>query len=322
MNGAAGDVLAASLALATLRSLAPVLLAALGGLVSSLAGCVNVALEGLMLVAAFFAVMGAWVAQRCCPGLAGWACAWIGCGAGVAAALACAGVLAVFHLEWGADLIVAGIAVNLLAQGLTVFLLQAAVGDKGSTAAIATPALPSLHVPGLGGVPALDLLVNGEDGRGQHVLVLAALACALALPVLLARTRFGLRLRAVGENEHAARGAGVAVKATRYRALLAGGALAGLGGSYLSLGYLTLFQADMSAGRGFLALAAVFLGRGRVLGTFAAALLFGAASVLATRLGARGLSVHATAMLPPLVTIATLVVAGALRRRRLSSREE
>lgn len=298
-----------ALLLAVLRAATPVLLAALGGMVSELAGCINVALEGIMLVAAFFGVIGAVYAERWLPGMAPWA----GCLAGVLAALLLAGLLAVFHLELGADLIVAGIAINLLAGGLTVFLLVTLVGDKGSTAGLNSPVLPSLHVPGLDGWPLLDLLVNGETGRGQHVLLLAAFAAVALLAFFLNRTRYGTWLRAVGENRNAALAAGIPVRRVQYAALLLSGLLAGLGGIYLSMGYLTLFQADMTAGRGFLALAAVFLGGCRPRGVLGAALLFGAASVLATRLGALDWPTQVVYMLPPLVTIGALMLAG--RRR-------
>ena len=113
-----------------------------------------------------------------------------------------------------------------------------------------------------------------------------------------------------GENPQAALGAGIPVKRVRYAALLLSGAFAGLGGVYLSMGYLTLFQADMSAGRGFLALAAVFLGARRPLGTLGAALLFGASTVLATRLGGLDLPTQVVYMVPPVVTLLALVLAG------------
>jgi len=306
-------LLAAALAVAVARSTTPILLAALGGLLSELGGCINVALEGLMLLAAFFAVIGAWCLGHWMPDAAPWACACAGCATGLLAALLGAALLAAFHLELGADLIVVGIAVNLLAEGLTVFLLVSLVGDKGSTASISTPALPSIHVPGLRESPILDTLANGADGRGHHVLIYVAILCAAALPLLLASTRFGLRLRAVGESPAAARNAGIDVKRMRYAALLLSGLLAGLGGVYLSLGYLTLFQAGMSAGRGFTALAVVFLGARKPLGTIAAAVLFGASAVLSTELGAMGLPIHLVAMVPPFITICTLVFAGWIR---------
>lgn len=299
---------------AVLRIATPIVFAALGGLVSDLAGSVNVALEGLMLIAAFFGVIVSVYAGHWFPGLAPCLLPWLGCLAGVAMALVLTGVLALFHLELGADLIVAGIAINILAAGLTVFLLVTIVGDKGSTAGLNSPALPSLHVPGLAGLPLLDLLLNGEDGRGQHVLIYSALLSVAAVAFLLKRTRCGTWIRAVGENRDAALAAGIPVKRMQYTALLLSGLLAGLGGIYLSMGYLTLFQANMTAGRGFLALAAVFLGRRRPFGTFAASLLFGASASLATWLGARHIDTQLVYMLPPLVTIAALIAAG-LRRR-------
>ena len=301
---------AATIVVAVLRATTPILFAALGGLVSDLAGSINVALEGLMLIAAFFGVMGAVYAAQWWPGLPGWACAWLGCAAGLAAVLLVTATLGFFHLELGADLIVAGIAVNLLAAGLTVFLLVTLVGDKGSTAGLSSPALPSLHIPGLGGLPALDMLINGEGGHGHHVLVYTAFVAVAAVWIFLSRTRYGAWLRAVGENPQAALGAGIPVKRMRYVALLTSGLLAGLGGIYLSMGYLTLFQADMTAGRGFLALAAVFLGARRPLGTLAAALLFGASAVLATQLGALALPTQVVYMVPPFVTLCALVFAG------------
>ncbi|HET7867383.1 MAG TPA: ABC transporter permease, partial [Burkholderiaceae bacterium] len=202
---------------------------------------------------------------------------------------------------------------NLLAAGLTVFLLVTLVGDKGSTAGLHSPALPALHIPGLAGMPALDMLLNGDGGHGHHVLVYAAFLAVGGLWVFLIHTRYGTWLRAVGENPQAALGAGIPVKRVRYAALLLSGGFAGLGGIYLSMGYLTLFQADMSAGRGFLALAAVFLGARRPLGTLGAALLFGATAVLATQLGALALPTQVVYMVPPFITLCALVFAG--RRR-------
>lgn len=315
---AAWAVLAATLAAAVLRATTPILLAALGGLVSQLAGSINVALEGLMLIAAFFGVLASVHAAQWLPGLPVWAHAWFGCAAGLAAALLVTAMLGFFHLELGADLIVAGIAVNLLAAGLTVFLLVTLVGDKGSTAGLHSPALPALHIPGLAGMPALDRLLNGDGGHGHHVLVYAAFLAVGGVWVFLTHTRYGTWLRAVGENPQAALGAGIPVKRVRYAALLLSGGFAGLGGIYLSMGYLTLFQADMSAGRGFLALAAVFLGARRPLGTLGASLLFGATAVLATQLGALALPTQVVYMVPPFITLCALVFAG--RRRPGSAR--
>lgn len=305
--------------LALLRAATPILYAALGGLLSELGGKINVALEGLMLVAAFTAVIATIFPP---PGLPPALLPWWGCAAGLLAALLLAAVLAVLHLECDADLIVAGIALNLLAAGLTVFLLAELTGDKGSTARFATPALPSLRIADLSAWPLLDLLLNGEAGRGHHVLLLGAPVLALCGWLFLGHTRPGAWLRAAGENPEAARAAGIPLRRMHYLALLGSGLLAGLGGVYLSMGYLTLFQADMTAGRGFLALAAVFVGRRSLAGVCAAAVLFGAAGVLATRLGGLDLPPQVLAMLPPVITIAALALSGWRRRCRRRSTDD
>lgn len=304
---------AALLVLALVRAATPVLYAALGGLLSELGGSINVALEGMMLAAAFAGVMATIHAPAGLP--PAWL-PWWGAAAGLLAALALAAVLALLHLECGADLVVGGIALNMLAAGLTVFLLAELASDKGSTAAFATPALPALHVGGLERWPLLDLLANGEGGRGHHVLVLGAPLAVGALWLFLCHTRAGAWLRAAGENPAAAHAAGIPVRRMRWLALLGSGLFAGLGGIYLSMGYLTLFQADMTAGRGFLALAAVFLGRRSLGGTAAAALLFGAAAVAATRAGTAALPPQLVQMLPPVLTIAALALSGWRHRRR------
>ena len=311
---------AAVLFAALLRASAPILFAALGGLVSDLAGVVNVGLEGLMLVAAFSGAVGSAYAPHWLPGAAPWVYPWIGALIGLAAAMLLAGLLAVFHLEFGADLIIGGIALNLLAGGLTVFLMVSLTGDKGSTASLASYALPSLHLPGLQGWPALDALLNGERGRGHPLLVWGAYAAAAGVAWWLYRSRAGLRLRAVGENQAAALAAGIPARRVQYGALLASGALAGLGGLYLSMGYLTLFQADMASGRGFLALAAVFLGARRPVGVMAAAALFGASTVLAAQLGLHDIPSQVVYMVPPLITIAALVSVNLRRERRQRQR--
>ena len=306
----------AALFSAWMRASAPVILAALGGLLSDLAGAINVALEGAMLVGALFGVLGAVYAVQWFPGLPAAAAPWVGCLAGVLAATALALLLACFHLHFGAHLIVAGIVMNMLAAGATVFLMVTLTGDKGSTAGVASPVLPSLRIPGLQQWPVIDAWINGEGGAGHHVLIHAAFGLAALLALLVFRTRWGLRLRAVGENREAALAAGLPVRRIQYGAFAASGALAGLGGVYLSMGYLSLFQADMTAGRGFLALAAVFLGARQPLGTLGAALLFGASAVLATQLGLLHIPNQIVFMVPPVVTMVALAVVGRRVRRK------
>ncbi len=313
MSGWGAEVLtvlafAAALVGAVLRAATPLVFASLGGLVSDRAGTVNIALEGIMLVAAFFGVIAAAFAAAWMPGLPVWLYPWIGCAAGVVAGALLGLLLAVFHLELGADLIVAGVGMNILASGLTVLLMAALIGDKGSTSTLASYPLPNIVWPFAQGVPFVESIVNGDGGRGHHVLTYVAFAATALVAWVFYRTPFGLRLRAVGESPVAARQVGVSVPRMQYYALGLSGVLAGLGGVFLSMGYLTFFQADMTAGRGYLALAIVYLGARRPLGTAVAALAFGAFAVMAAQLGYFAIPSPIVLMIPPLVTILALVV--------------
>ncbi|MDE1990964.1 MAG: ABC transporter permease [Rhizobiaceae bacterium] len=309
-----------SLIAAILRASAPIILAAFGGLISDLAGSINIALEGIMLVAAFFGVIASAYSAIWFPGVPLWVHPWVGCLAGLISGVGIAGLLAVFHLELGADIIVSGVGINILASGLTVFLLVSITGDKGSTATLTSYALPSLHIPFVDGIPFFGTALNGDGFLGHNVVVYAALLATPMLSLLLYRTRFGLRLRAVGENPDAALAAGVSVKRLQYAALLFSGLLAGLGGIFLSMGYLTLFQADMTGGRGFLALAAVFLGGRRPLGTLVAAVVFGASTVFAAQLGSYNVPSQIVFMIPPILTIVALLFFNIRQKRRVNRR--
>ncbi|MGO4568869.1 ABC transporter permease [Rhizobium sp. 2YAF20] len=305
---------------AILRASAPIILAAFGGLISDLAGSVNIALEGIMLVAAFFGCVASAYSAIWFPDAPLWLHPWVGCFAGVFVGTLVAGLLAVFHLELGADIIVAGVGVNILAAGLTVFLLVSITGDKGSTATLTSYALPSVHIPFVDNVPIAGTILNGDGLAGHNVIVWVCLLVAPLLELLLYRTRFGLRLRAVGENTDAALAAGISVRRMQYAALLLSGLLASLGGLFLSMGYLTLFQADMTGGRGFLALAAVFLGGRRPLGTLLAAVVFGASSVFAARLGSYNVPSQIVFMIPPALTIVALVFFNIQQKARINRR--
>jgi len=277
---------------ATLRLAAPLLLAALGELVVERAGLINIGVEGAMLVGAFagFAVASA---SGSAP-------------AGVAAAvLAGAGTGALFasFAVWrGADQIVVGTAVNLLALGATALAARALWAG-------AAPAAPTLAPLFTGEEPGLAWL--GPVLLRQTVFVWAGLALTAAIGLALARTRAGLRLRAVGESARAADAEGVAVARTRFGAVVFGSSLAGLAGAALSLAQADTFTEGMTAGRGFIALAIVIFGRWRASGVLFASLFFGCATALQFRLQARGaaLPYPLSLMLPYLVTLAVLAFA-------------
>ena len=233
----------------------PLILAALGGVISERAGVVNIGLEGMMRVGAFFACWAAFVSGS----------AWAGLAAGLAAGAALAAVHAFVSIHGRADQVVSGIALNLVALGLVTFLLEAVFGTTGTAPVEALPELPTLL------------------GRSPYTYL--AFVAPFALAAMLRYTVPGLRLRAVGEHPHAAATLGVSVQRVRWAAVLAGGALAGLGGSALSLAILHRFDNKMPAGLGFMALAAMVFGKWRPLGAFGAALFFalGNAAVDAVR---------------------------------------
>jgi len=240
------------LALSILRSILdfapPLVLAALGGVISERAGVVNIGLEGMMRVGAFFACWASFA----------WGSAWIGAAAGIAAGTAFAAAHALVSIHGRADQVVSGIALNLIALGLVTFLLEAVFGTTGTAPVETLPELPSLL------------------GRSPYTYV--ALVAPFAVHGWLHLTVPGLRLRAVGEHPHAAATLGVSVARVRWAAVLAGGALAGLGGSSLSIAILHRFDNKMPAGLGFMALAAVVFGKWTPLGAFFASLFFALAN--------------------------------------------
>lgn len=255
-----------ALGAATLRYATPLIFGALGGLFSERSGVINIALEGMMLMGAFF---GAWGAD-----LTG---SWIlGLVIAVAAGAGFAAIHALFAITFRADQIVSGTALNLLAVGITGYLFIEVYGDLGTPDDL--PAVPNVSLP----IHWLPLF--GDIFAELNLLVWLALGLALMTWVMVFRTPMGLRLRAAGENPLAAETAGLSVVRTRYIAVMTSGGLAALGGAFLSIGFLHTFTQNMTAGRGFIALAALIFGRWKPGLALAATLLFGFGSALAPRL--------------------------------------
>jgi general nucleoside transport system permease protein len=236
-----------------LRITVPYALAAVGGSVSERAGVINISLEGTMLLGAFSAALGAYYADS----------ALAGAGAAVVGGVAVGAVYAVVVIRFRADQIVAGVAINLLAVGLTRFLLKRAFDSTANSPPVA----------------GLDAVVVAEP------LFWAACLLVVAAHYLVTRTVYGLRLRAVGDHPDAAASVGVSVAGVRWRAVVLAGALAGLGGGWLALASEG-FTADMSNGRGYVALAAVIMGKWRPAAATWACLLFGFAEALKVNLQA------------------------------------
>src|SRR5436190_3000783 len=234
----------------TIRTATPLLLAALGGLYSERAGVINIALEGLMLAGAFTAAVVTHYTHS----------PWIGLAAAMGAGVLVAAVHAVLCIRFKAEQVVSGMAINILMFGVPALLSGALFESTG-----ATPQIPL-----------------GELMRYAPVVI--AFALVPLTWYVLYRTPFGLRLRAVGENPEAADAAGVSVAGVRYAGVLLSGALAAIGGAYLSIGQSSLFTRNMTAGRGYIALAALIFGKWRPVQTMLACLLFGFAEAVAIQM--------------------------------------
>jgi simple sugar transport system permease protein len=292
-------ILSAAFIASVLRISTPLILPALGGLISDLSGAVNISLEGIMLVGAFTGVVVS--AYTHSVGL--------GVLAGMLAGVLISGVLAFFHLYLKTDIILAGIAINILATGGTIFLLYILTGDKGNSSSLASGMVPVIHIPLIEKIPFLGTVLSGHNIFTYAAFILTALTA-----LLLYKTRLGVHIRAVGENPTAAESVGIDVRRTQLIALLISGFLASLGGMDLSMAYLTLFQREMTAGRGFIALAAVYLGGRRPWGTAIAAIVFGFADALSNQLGSLNIPSQLVQMIPYLATIIALV-AYTIRKR-------
>ena len=262
-----------ALVAATLRFATPLTFAALGGMFSERSGVVNIGLEGMMLMGAFFGAWGADVTNSWIGGLV------IGMAFGAGLAL----VHAIFSIHLRSDQIVSGTAVNFLALGITGYFFIDIYGTNGTPDNLA--GIPDVHLGFLGDIPPNGLGSFLEDSFGQlNFMVWLSVALLLASYVVMFKTPLGLRIRSVGEHPRAADTVGVSVYGVRYACVTASGALAALGGVFLSIGFVHSFSENMTAGRGFIALAALIFGRWRPFGAFGAALLFGFASAVAPRL--------------------------------------
>jgi simple sugar transport system permease protein len=280
----------------TVVAATPLILAALGGVMSERAGVVNIALEGIMLTTAFVGFVVAAAVHNL----------WLGLIAAILAGMLIASLHAVLSITFFVDQIVSGMVINILALGITgvfyrTFLQQSTTRGPGT--------LPEWDIPLLSQIPVL-----GPIFFQHQVVTYAALVMVAVAWFVLFRTVWGLRTRAVGEHPLAADTVGINVYLVRYLNVVAGGALAGLGGAYFSLQQIGQFVPNITGGRGFIALAAMIFGKWHPVGALLACLLFAGADALAARLNIAGINIPGQflSMLPYLVTI--VVVAGAMGR--------
>lgn len=268
----------------TLRSATPLLLAALGVVICERSGVINLAVEGIMLIGAFVAAAVAYVTGN----------PWLGLVAAIAAGVALSAVHAGATVGLRSDQVVSGMALNIFALGATAFISGAAFGTTGST-------------PRLDGNASLsEATFVGLTGRTWVSIIAFALVPILVLAFY--QTPWGLRLRAVGERPLAADPAGVSVRAYRIGAVLLSGALAAIGGAYLSTAANTAFSRNMTAGRGFIAIAAVILGRWHPVGALLGCLLFGLSEAIEIRIPRGIVPDQLLQVFPHIATIVVLVV--------------
>jgi general nucleoside transport system permease protein len=261
----------------TIRVVTPLILAALAGLFAERSGVVDIALEGKMLGAAFAAAATAAVTGS----------AWLGLGAGILVSVAFSLLHGLASITYKGNQVVSGMALNILIAGLAPTLANAWFHQAGQTPLLTGDARFSrIILPGaetIGQVPIIGPIYR-DVISGHNILVYVAAAAVPFTWWVVYRTRFGLRLRAAGENPHALDTAGVSVAWVRYRALIVCGALCGIAGTYLSIAHNAGFVRDMTAGKGYLALAALVFGKWRPLPTLLACLLFAFADALQIRL--------------------------------------
>lgn len=284
-----------------LRVMTPLLLAGLGVLISDRAGVLNIGMEGIMLVGALTGVLVSAYTGN----------AWLGF---LAALILCGFVgwiMALVVNGLGAHLIITGIALNMAAAAGTTLALFFTTGDKGMSGALKSEVLPNVQIPFIADIPVLGPLVSGH-----HILTYLALFSVPLVSILLLRTPFGLRLRAVGMDPKSAASAGIRVKRVQAAALVLSGIFGGAAGAYLSMGYVSWFASNMTAGRGFIAIAVEVMGMGSAWGALAASLILAVAETAAITMQSLGLPHELMQMIPYVVPIVVLTVYVSRRRAR------
>jgi len=287
----------------TLTAATPFIFASLGGVYSEVTGVVNIALEGIMLMGAFFSIVFTFALGS----------PWIGVAAAIVIGLGMAWLHGWASIKWCGNQIVSGTALILLAQGITGFLMEPIFGQPGQTDIVGR--IPEIRIPGLANIP----FIGDAIGTLSPLIYIAFGSVALTWFIIF-KTKLGLRMRAVGENPEAADTLGVNVHMVRYFGVLMSGVMAALGGAFLSVGEVGNFRELMTGGRGFIALAAMILGNWNPVGAMWASLLFGFSEAFANQLQSSPL-LHVSSNVKPLFNmfpfvVTLVVVAGFIGRTR------
>ena len=294
---------------AILRITAPILFATLGAVVGEKAGVSNIGLEGTMMISALFGSLVSY-----------WTASWaLGLLVAVLFGILTSLIMGFFAFNLKTDIILTGVAVNMIGSGGTLFLVKVITNITEGTALASTTSLitsmnqiPSWNIPIIKDIPIIGPIISGHC-----ILTYLAFFMVFLTWVLLYKTPLGLNIRSVGENPDAASSVGVSVLKIKYIAIGFSGAMAGFGGAFMSMYYAMGWSLDMVAGRGFIALAAQAMGAGEPVGSMVSALIFGAAQALSIKVSSRGIDSNLVTPIPYLVTIIGLVVFALVIRRRV-----
>lgn len=265
------------------RCATPVLFATLAAMIASRSGVLNIGIEGTMAVASLFGVIGSGLTQNL----------FLGALIGIAAGTAFSMLLAFFIMKMKANPVIAGIAMNLAATGGTIFALYSITGDKNSSNSIQSLAFPNIEIPLIKEIPFI-----GEVLSGHNVLTYASFLLAVVLYIVLKKTKFGFKVRAVGEAPEAAESVGIKVNKVRYQALFISGVLASFGGLFMSMAYINRWTAGLIAGRGYIALATEAMAAGNALLGMFSSILYGFGNSIAIYLQNDNLDPYLVTLIP------------------------
>lgn len=300
--GALEILFSAEMIASTLRMMIPLLFVSLGGLLTKQAGIENIGLEGVMLIGCFGGFVSNYYTESWVGGLVG----------GMFCSIVVSLLFGLFVVNLRAHEIVAGIAINTLGAGLTTYLLRIMFGVKGAFSDPRVVTLPTVRLAFLESNKALNTMLNN-----QSILLWIVILAVFFVSFLLYKTRFGYYVRASGANMEALATTGVSVTRVRYLALVLHGVFCGIGGTYLSTGYLTMYVENMTAGRGFIAIAAIAFGAAVPSRVTFAVLLFAFVESLSNRLQSINVPSYFALMIPYIVTVVVLAITSYRNKMRV-----
>jgi len=290
---------------AVLRMSTPLIFCAMGALISRHAGTINLAMEGILLTAGLLGVIFSAITQSLLIGALG----------AIAGGVLISLVMGYMNIIIDANLMLTGVSLNQFASGGTLFLLFAITGDMGSSRMLRSLTFPRIDLPLIQDIPFI-----GPVFSGHNILTYMAFILAFVTWFFVFRTKTGLRIRAIGFNPNAAASVGINVKRIKFSAFVYSGVFAALGGAFLAMGYLSFWAPDMTAGRGFIGIAATNLAEGNVLVSVLASIFFGFTDQLAITLQTLNLRPQLLQMIPYLSTVLGLVIISIIRQNRENKR--